>query len=148
MLNVIAAVERRPVPGINLFGEAGSLLNLDYAGGLSPAPEWLPLDAVSLVSTSQYCFDLTATLPPERFYRAWQTGTPAVPPSLGLNFVPAITLTGDIGNAVRVDGINQFGPTDAWFTLDTVMLTNSSQLYFDVTAPGQPPRLYRLVPVP
>jgi hypothetical protein len=29
-----------------------------------------------------------------------------------------------------------------------VTLTNTSQLYFDVSAPGQPPRLYRLVQVP
>ncbi len=148
MLNVIAAVERRPVPGINMFGDAGSLLNVDYADALSPAPAWLPLDTVSLTSTSQYCFDLTAPLPSQRFYRAWQTGTPAVLPSLNLNFVPAITLTGGIGSAVRVDGINQLGPTDAWFTLGTVTLTNTSQLYFDVSVTGQPPRLYRLVPVP
>jgi hypothetical protein len=32
--------------------------------------------------------------------------------------------------------------------LDTVMLTNAAQLYFDVSTPGQPPRLYRLVQVP
>ncbi len=30
-------------------------------------------------------------------------------------------------------------------TLDTVRLTNSPQLYFDVTAFRQPPRLYRLL---
>lgn len=148
MLNVIAAVARRPVPGINLSGDAGSLLNLDYADALSPALDWLPLDVVSLISTSQYCFDLTAALPPQRFYRVWQTGAPAVLPSLNLSFVPAITLTGGSGSAVRVEGINQLGPTDAWFTLDTVTLTNTSQLYFDVTASGQPTRLYRLAPVP
>jgi hypothetical protein len=49
---------------------------------------------------------------------------------------------------VRVDCINQFGPNDAWVTLATVSLTNTSQLYFDISAPGQPPRLYRLVPSP
>ena len=62
--------------------------------------------------------------------------------------VPALTLTGAVGSSVRVDYINQFGPTDAWVPLDTVTLTNPSQLYFDVSAPGQPPRLYRLVQVP
>jgi hypothetical protein len=51
------------------------------------------------------------------------------------------------GRGLRLDCINQFGPTDAWVTLDTVMLTNTSQLYFDVSAPGQPPRLYRLLPM-
>ena len=64
-------------------------------------------------------------------------------PSLDLHLVPAITLTGNIGDSVRLDYINQFGPTNAWVTLDTVTLTNTSQLYFDVSAPGQPQRLYR-----
>jgi hypothetical protein len=62
--------------------------------------------------------------------------------------VPAITLTGGIGNSVRLDYIKRFGPTDAWVTLNMVTLTNTSQLYFDTSAPGQPERLYRLVPVP
>jgi hypothetical protein len=57
-------------------------------------------------------------------------------------------VTGSVGSSVRVDYINQFGPTDAWAALDTVTLASMSQLYFDVSAPGQPPRLYRLVQVP
>jgi hypothetical protein len=149
VLNVIPPVERRPVPAINLRGEAGGLLNLEYASELGTAPVWLPLDAVSLVSTSEVYFDRTSPLPPQRFYRAWQTGTPSVAPTLRFPYlVPALTLTGNPGNQIRVDGINQIGPIDAWFTLDTVTLTNTSQLYFDVTAPGQPPRLYRLMPLP
>jgi len=71
-----------------------------------------------------------------------------VRPSLDLHLVPAITLTGTIGGSVRLDYINQFGPTDAWVTLATVPLTNTSQLYFDVSAPGQPQRLYRVVQIP
>ena len=149
MLNVIPALTRRPVPGVKLMSQAGSLLNLDYASALSATPNWFPLDVVTLASTSQYYFDLTVPLPPQRYYRAWQTGTPGVLPSLSLfGIVPAITLTGSIGHSLRVDRINQFGPIDAWVTLNTVRLTNTSQLYFDVSAPGQPPRLYRIVPVP
>jgi hypothetical protein len=148
MLSVIPPVERRPVPGVNVTGETGSLLDVDYASGLSTAPLWTTLISVSLTSTSQYCFDLTLPVPPQRYYRAWQTGTPGVRPSLDLHMVPAITLMGSIGDSVRLDSINQFGPTDAWAPLDTVMLTNTSQLYFDVSAPGQPQRLYRLVQVP
>jgi hypothetical protein len=129
-------------------GESASLWNVDYASSLSPAPNWTPLGSVSLTGTPQYCFDLTQPLPPQRFYRAWQTGTPGMRPSLDLHLVPAITLTGSIGHSVRLDCINQFGPTDAWVTLATVPLTNTSQLYFDVSAPGQPQRLYRLVPSP
>ena len=148
MLNVIAAVERRPVPGVKVTGESGSLWNVDYADSLSPAPNWTALGSVSLTSTSQYYFDLTLPLPPQRFYRAWQTGTPGVKPSLDLHLVPAITLTGSIGGSLRLDYINRFGPIDAWVTLDTVTLTNMSQLYFDVSARGQPERLYRLTTVP
>jgi hypothetical protein len=148
MLNVIAPVERRPVPGIKLTGEAGSLLNVDYANSLSPSPNWTTLGSVSLTSTSQFCPDLTMPLPPERFYRAWQTGTPGVVPSLNLNFVPAIMLTGKVGDSLHLDCINAIGPTNDWVTLATVTLTNTSQLYFDVSAPGQPARLYRIVPVP
>jgi uncharacterized repeat protein (TIGR03803 family) len=148
MLNVIPSVQRRPVPGVKVTGETGSMLNVDYANSLSPAPNWTTLGSVSLTGTSQFYFDHTAPLPPQRFYRAWQTGTPGVVPTLNLNFVPAITLTGNVGDSLRLDYINQFGPTDAWFTLATVALTNTSQLYFDVSAPGQPQRLYRIVPAP
>jgi hypothetical protein len=148
MLNVIAAVERRPVPGVKVTGETASLWNVDFANSLSPAPNWTTLGSVSLTGASQYCFDLTLPLPPQRFYRAWQTGPPGVRPSLDLHLVPAITLTGAIGHSVRLDYINQFGPIDAWVPLATVTLTNTSQLYFDISAPGQPPRFYRLVPSP
>ena len=111
-------------------------------------PNWLPLGTLTLESTSQYYFDATESLPPRRFYRAWQTGTPGVKSSLDLELVPALTLTGSIGTSVRVDCINRFGPTDAWVTLNTMKLTNTSQLYFDTLAPKQPESLYRLIQVP
>jgi hypothetical protein len=148
MLQVIAPVERRPVPGVKVTGAAGSLWNVDYANSLTATPLWTTLGSVSLTSTSQYYFDLSLPLPAQRFYRAWQTGTPGVVPSLDLHIVPAITLTGNIGGSVRVDCINQFGPTDAWVTLDTVTLTNTAQLYFDTSAWRQPQRLYRVVKLP
>ncbi|MGA2241784.1 MAG: glycosyl hydrolase family 28 protein [Verrucomicrobiota bacterium] len=147
MLNVIPPVNERAVPAINLMGEAGSLLNVDYTSALSPAPNWSSLGSVSLTSTSQFYFDLTAPLPPQRFYRAWQTGTPAVLPSLNLNVITAITLTGNIGDSLQLNYINRFGPTDAWVTLDMVTLTNTSQLYFDFSMIGQPLRLYQIVNV-
>jgi hypothetical protein len=106
------------------------------------------MDTMTLSNSSQFCFDLATPLPPQRFYRAWQMGTPGVIPSLNLNFVPAITLTGDVGDLLQLDYINQFGPIDAWVMLDTITLTNTSQLYFDVSAIGQPPRLYQIVPQP
>ena len=148
-LNVIPAVERRPAARVKVMGEAGSMLNVDYVNLLSATPNWLLLDTVTLASTPQYYFDVTEPLPPQRFYRAWQAGTPSVLPSLSpLGMVPAITLTGSIGHSVRLDYINQFGPIDAWVTLATVPLTNTSQLYFDTSDIGQPARLWRIVPVP
>ena len=147
LLNVVAPVERRPVRGVKVTGQTGSLLNVDYANSLSPAPNWTRLGSVSLTSPSQYCLDVTLPLPAQRFYRAWQATPLSQPPTLDLHMVPAITLTGAVGSSVRVDSINRFGPIDAWVTLDTVMLTNTSQLYFDTSAPGQPQRLYRLVQV-
>jgi hypothetical protein len=148
ILNVIAPVERRPVPGVKVTGQTGSLCNVDYADSLIPPPNWTPLGSVTLTSTPQYCCDPTLPLPPQRFYRAWQMGTPGLMPSLDLYLVPAITLTGTIGHSVRLDYINQFGPTDAWITLDILTLTNTSQLYFDTSSIGQPARLYRVVQMP
>ena len=80
--------------------------------------------------------------------RVRQAAPVSVNPDCQINMVPALTLAGELGQHVRVDYINREGPIDAWVTLDTVTLTNTAQLYFDVTAPWQPPRLYRLVPLP
>ena len=150
MLDVIPVVPRRLVPAVQLTGAAGSRLNVDYVNSLKPAlNDWTTLDSVSLTSTSQFYFDLSEPLPPKRFYRAWQSGTPAVAPSLNLpGLVPAITLAGTVGHSLELDYINQLGPTNAWVTLGTITLTNTSQLYFDVSVLGQPARLYRIVPVP
>jgi alpha-tubulin suppressor-like RCC1 family protein len=148
MLNVIPVVERRMVPALTMTGQPGSSLSLEGADALGPSPNWATLGNVALTNICQWYFDLSTPLPPQRFYRAWQSGTSSVPPALDFHLVPALTLTGTVGSAVRVDYINQFGPTDAWVTLATVILTNTSQLYFDVSTIGQPPRLWRLITVP
>ncbi|MCX6924042.1 MAG: immunoglobulin domain-containing protein, partial [Verrucomicrobia bacterium] len=148
LLGVIPPVERRLAPGINLTDPPGSVLYLEYAADVIPGPRWLPLATVPLTNTSQFYFDATAPLPPQRFYRAWPSGGSNSPPALSLYQVPALTLPGAVGSKVRVDTINKFGPVSAWVTLDTVLLTTTSQLYFDVSAISQPPRLWRIVPVP
>jgi hypothetical protein len=148
LLSVIPPVERRWVPGVGLTGQVGMPLKLEYANAVDPGPNWLPLAAVPLASATQFYFDLSVPLPPQRFFRARQTSAPSVFPALALHMVPAITLTGGIGSSVRLDYINRFGPIDAWGTLAIVALTNTSQLYFDTSTIGQPPRLYRLVPMP
>ena len=115
---------------------------------LNPSPNWAPFDSVTLADSSQWYFDLSEPLLPQRFYRARQFGSSASAPALDLHMVPALTLTGEIGSSVRIDCINQVGPVDAWTNLATLTLTNTSQLYFDTSSLGQPPRLWRLVPMP
>jgi hypothetical protein len=135
------------VPGLTLMGQPGSSLNLDSTAALGPAANWITFDHVPLTAASQWYFDVSSPWPPQGFYRAWQSGE-GTPPVLDLHFIPALTLTGAIGNSLRVDYINQLGPIDAWVTLATVTLTNTTQLYFDTSVVGQPPRLYRILPVP
>jgi Immunoglobulin domain len=146
-LNVIAAVERRAVPGIKLTGEVGAALNVEYAESLDSG-NWLTLDRVNLTNLFEFWFDLTEPLPSQRFYRAEMISDPIVGPVLDLHLVPAITLAGSVGDTLRLDYINAIGPTDAWVTLDTLTVTNTSQLYFDTSSIGQPRRLYRIVPGP
>jgi uncharacterized repeat protein (TIGR03803 family) len=149
MLNVISPVEHKPAAAISLMGDVGASLNIQYSDSPGPQANWLPLDTVNLTNPPQYYFDVSTPLPPQRFYRAWQMGTPVVPPSLAPPLmVPAITLSGNIGDTLELDYINQIGPTNAWVPLGTVTLSNTSQLYFDMTAPRQAARLYRIVPVP
>jgi hypothetical protein len=147
-LQVIPPVPRTRVPGVNLMAQAGNFLGLDYRDNLGPSANWQTMATMTLSNASQFYFDVSEPLPPQRFYRAWQMGTPAVVPSLDMKMVPAITLTGNIGDSLRLEYINQFGPIDTWVTLGAVTLTNTSQLYFDTSERGQPPRLYRIVKGP
>jgi hypothetical protein len=98
-----------------------------------------------LTNTLQWIIDPAPGLP-QKFYRARATAPPR--PYLRPAQVPALTLSGTVGTSIRVDCINQFGPVDAWQTLDTVILGTSTQIYYDISAPGQPPRLYRLSTLP
>jgi uncharacterized repeat protein (TIGR03803 family) len=148
MLNIIAPVPRVTVPAITVTGDLGSFLHLSCAEIPGLGASWQELDTVTLTDTPQVCFDLTKPQPPARYYRAWQTNAPSLKPFVELTLATEITLTGATGSQVRIDRINRFGPIDAWFTLDTVTLTNTSQRYFDTSAWGQPQRLYRLVQVP
>ena len=148
MLSVIPFVAQRMIPAIALTAESGSFLHLEFTGSLALPPTWQVLNTVTLTGTSGTYFDLTSTLPAQRFYRAWQSGTPSMSSSLNLNVIPAVTLTGTVGSSVRVDSIPPIGATNAWLTLGTVTLTNNPQLYFDVSPSGQTKRLYRLVQVP
>ncbi len=148
MLSVIARVERTTRPGLLITSQPGSTLNLEQTDALSLSANWAPLASISMSSASQWYFDGTGFTAGQRFYRAWQAGETNSAPGLAVHTVSAIPLQGIVGGSVRVDCIDQVGPTDAWLTLATVGITNASQEFFDTSAIGQPPRLYRLVPVP
>jgi len=149
MLAVIPVVAHQPVPAIQVTGTAGSVLNVECVNSLAPALDWTTLGSVSLTNTSQFYFDTSMPLAPQRFYRVWQSGLTGVVPSLSVTgLVPMVTLTGTAGGSVELDYINRFGPTNAWVTLGRIMLTNTTQPYFDLSALGQPPRLYRITTVP
>jgi hypothetical protein len=148
LLSVIPSVKRTIVPALYLTGDLGSFLHLDYVNAFGPGAQWLSLSNFTLLSAPQLCLDLSGPVPPQRFYRAWQTNAPSARPVLDMSMATEIPLTGAIGSSVQIDCINRFGPTNAWVTLDTVVLANTTQLYFDGTMFRQPTRLYRLVPVP
>jgi len=145
LLSVIPPVVRTVIPAVHLLGGAGSLLDLECADSLAAtAPSWSSFTNVTQGSGPHFCFDLSQPLPAQQFYRTRQTN--GAQPALDLSLATEIPLAGGIGSSVRIDYINQFGPTNAWVTLDTVTLTNTSQLYFDVSRPGNSQRLYRVVP--
>jgi hypothetical protein len=148
VLSVITPIVRKTVPAISLTCSVGTCLHLRSASTPCTAASWQDLDVVTLTNSPQVYVDLTDPSPPYRFYRAWQTNVPSVVPMLQMGLATEITLTGAISSNVRVDYINQYGPTDAWVMLDTVTLTNTTEPYFDFTMFHQPARLYRLVPVP
>ena len=145
ILNVIPPVPRRAVPALQLTGDLGNVLQLSRAAGLDSDTIWRDVDSVTLMTSPQLYFDLSDPLPSNGFYRTKQANGLNARPSLLLSQATAITLTGTVGSTLRIDYIPQVGPTNAWVTLDTVTLTNISQLYFDLSAFHHPPRLYRVV---
>lgn len=150
MLNAIPPVDMALAPGVLGHAETGTALNLESADALASAMIWQPVTQLAVTNennTTEAYIDWPR-VSPHRFYRAWQTNGVSQPPLLSMQPIPAITLTGAVGSLVRIDYINQIGPTDAWVTLATVSLTNAAQGYFDTSAIGQPARLYRLVSGP
>jgi hypothetical protein len=143
-LAVIPPVPMNPVRGIKVQGTPGNSVIVEAASDPVSYADWAPVSAATLSLTQQWFFDSSLPLPTQRFYRARQSaGDPGPPMRLEFQSVPALHLTGAVNDLVRVDYINQYGPTDAWLPLATVQLTNTGQDYFDTSSIGQPTRLYR-----
>lgn len=147
VLNVVPRVSQRPVPAVCLRSQPGSSWTVAYSDIIGLAAQWTPLAAVTLTNSSQYYFDVAGSLRTNRFYEAFQTNSPEVTSSLSLQVATAVTLTGNVGDSVLVDCIYPFAPTNAWQAVGTATLTNATQLYFDLTTIGLPPRIYRVTPV-
>ena len=148
VLNVITPVPRRQVPAVSLTAQPGTTLGLDCSDAVGAGAHWTTLATTTATNSSQSYYDVSDPLPTQRFYRVWKTGTIGGTPAMALNFVNGITLTGNVGSNLRLDCINAIGPTNAWVTIETVTLTNTSQLYLDSSILGQSGRLYRIVPGP
>ncbi len=148
MLSIIPPTRRSPVPVLRISGEVGSQVHLSQMDTLSSVAGWQELGTVRLTESSNFYFDESEPFPVQRFYRAWQTNVPAVRPEVQVSMATKLTIDGTLGSKVRLDYISRYGPTDAWVTLDTLTLTNTTESYLDLTAFGQPPRLYRVVAVP
>ena len=76
------------------------------------------------------------------------TATLNILPTLGVFMVPTISITGTVGQAYNLQYVNSFGSITSWTSVATITLTNSQELYFDVSAVGSPARFYRLVQLP
>ncbi len=147
-LSVIAPVQRHWVPRVLVSGQPGTAVSLESTDALQDTAQWQLVDQLTLGGPSDWVFDLSDPLPTQRFYRASHTnGSVAV--ELGKpQFSNAIQLSGTPGTSVLVEGIERFGPIDAWFNVATVVLTNSPQVYFDMGVTNKEQRLYRITPVP
>jgi len=65
--------------------------------------------------------------------------------SLGIVFVPRITLTADAGTTYRLEYLSSLGNTNDWRLVNTVTITNNPQYFYDDSAIGQVSRFYRLI---
>jgi len=148
ILQVIPRVEHRLAPIITLRGEPGSPLRLEGSEGFTSDSSWSFLKMLTPAADTAEFIDLDFPLAGSRYYRAWQGAPSRLISTLSLGMIPALTLRGSLNDRVRIDCIEEIGPTDAWTTLTTLTLTNASQLFLDRTALGRRPRLYRIELVP
>lgn len=65
--------------------------------------------------------------------------------SLGIVFVPRITLSADTGATYRLESLSAFDVPTSWQLVNTVTITNNPQYYYDDSAIGFGKRFYRLV---
>jgi probable HAF family extracellular repeat protein len=73
---------------------------------------------------------------------------PPPPGTLTIVTIPMLTFYGVSGNTYSLEYANVIGATNAWNVLSTFTMTNSTQIYADISAAGQRSRFYRVVQSP
>lgn len=69
-------------------------------------------------------------------------------PTLGINMVPMLTVTGNPGERFEIQYSSDLGATDPWKVLDVVSTYDRPVIYCDTSSVGQPKRFYRLFKLP
>jgi len=67
----------------------------------------------------------------------------SVIPRVERTLLPGLLLTGQSGSALNLESTDAVGPSPNWAAFDSVMLTNNSQWYLDLSTPLPPQRFYR-----
>lgn len=105
---------------------------------------WITLSDLHLAQSGQYW----VTVSNEAGTVSSQSASVSVVLTAGIFLTPTVVLGGEVGAQVRIDYINSIGPTNAWFLLATIQMTNNPQFFFDTSGVGQPVRYYRTVQLP
>jgi hypothetical protein len=140
-LTVVAPLEMSVAPVLNVTGADNQSVNLEFTSVLDFFPAWNPLTTFTLSNGSAAFVDSSAVDQPQRFYRL-------NPPAgvLAAALAPAMTVFADVGQSLNLQYSTPLETN--WYLLATLTLTNSPQMYIDLSAIGQPLRIYRAVSAP
>jgi hypothetical protein len=156
--NIPPTIVLPPTPAIWNTAVGSSATFSAAARGYSPSYQWYfgadqipdatnsPLHLTNLHIWQSGAYSLVAT----NIFGS-VTSAPAilnVLTSLGIDMIPAITLTAEVGYNYSLQFITAASPTNGWNSIVTITITNNPQTFLDWSALGEPRRFYRLVQVP
>ena len=64
--------------------------------------------------------------------------------ALGIDLAPVLTLTGPIGSTNQIQYTTDLGQANGWTNLTNIVLSQSTYIFADISAIGQPRRFYRI----
>jgi len=73
------------------------------------------------------------------------TVNPIPVPQVSLSMYAGLTIQGTVGQTYRIQGTPDLVQTNTWLDLADVLMTDASQLWFDVQSPGYQRRFYRVI---